>query len=210
MSKAAYITTGQNPLTQQRHRQNLCAKLVLAVTLALTSSIALATNDARPDPILRQLLIDAVNETDSFDNRFHAEVWLMDMSQRLEKTVPQRDKRIELLKTVHQEATRADLPPELVLAVINVESNFDRWAISVSGARGLMQIMPFWLKEIGRPNDNLFHLKTNLRFGCTILRHYLDIEKGNLSRALGRYNGSLGEMKYPNKVFDRLRQRWYR
>ena len=111
---------------------------------------------------------------------------------------------------MHYEATRADLPPELVLAVIETESNFNRWAISVVGARGLMQIMPFWLKEIGREDDNLFTVSTNLRFGCTILRHYLDREKGNISRALGRYNGSLGKVKYPNKVLDKLRRNWYR
>ena len=104
----------------------------------------------------------------------------------------------------------ADLPPELVLAVIDVESNFDRFAISRVGARGLMQIMPFWLDEIGRPDDNLMHIHTNLRFGCTILKYYLDMENGDLIRALGRYNGSLGKRRYPNKVLDKLRLKWYR
>jgi soluble lytic murein transglycosylase-like protein len=120
------------------------------------------------------------------------------------------EERIEILQRVHYEATRAELPPELVLAVIDVESNFDRFAISVAGARGLMQIMPFWLDEIGRPNDNLMHIETNLRFGCTILKYYLEIEKGDLQRALGRYNGSLGKRKYPNKVLDKLRLKWFR
>jgi len=94
--------------------------------------------------------------------------------------------------------------------VIDVESNFDRFAISVAGARGLMQIMPFWLDEIGRSGDNLMHIETNLRFGCTILKYYMEIEKDDLNRALGRYNGSLGKRKYPNKVLDKLRLKWFR
>ena len=132
------------------------------------------------------------------------------MSARLERKVKDPQERLDILRNVHYEAKRADLAPELVLAVIDVESNFDRFAISVAGARGLMQIMPFWLSEIGRPEDNLVHIGTNLRFGCTILKYYIDIEKGNLPRALGRYNGSLGKRKYPNKVLDRLRLKWYR
>jgi len=124
--------------------------------------------------------------------------------------VPEDEDRLRLLKMIHYEATRADLPPELVLAVIQVESYFDRWAISGSGAQGLMQIMPFWLNEIGHPEDNLFHIQTNLRMGCTILKYYLDMERGDLTRALGRYNGSLGKFRYPNKVFEALRTRWYR
>ncbi|MBT8132490.1 MAG: lytic transglycosylase domain-containing protein, partial [Gammaproteobacteria bacterium] len=102
------------------------------------------------------------------------------------------------------------LAPELVLAVNDVESNFDRFAISCAGALGLMQVMPFWLDEIGRPDDNLFHINTNLRMGCTILRYYLDRENGNLVRALARYNGSLGRRIYPDKVLEKLRRKWFR
>ncbi|ALP54737.1 transglycosylase [Candidatus Tenderia electrophaga] len=163
-----------------------------------------------PDDRLRALLREAVTSSDSFADRFEAEVWLMDMSRRLETLIPDDEQRLRLLKMIHYEATRADLPPELVLAVIQVESYFDRWAISVAGAQGLMQVMPFWLNEIGHPEDNLFHVQTNLRMGCTILKYYLDMEEGDLTRALGRYNGSLGKFKYPNKVFDALRTRWYR
>lgn len=163
-----------------------------------------------PDPELRQILMEAIRDTEAFGDRFHAEVWLTDMSKRLRPRVPDNRTRVELLKTVHQEAGRAELPPELVLAVIEVESDFDRFAISRSGARGLMQIMPFWLEEIGRPEDNLFHLRTNLRFGCTILRYYLDKAGGDLRRALARYNGSAGKRRYPDKVFEALRERWYR
>jgi len=166
--------------------------------------------ERQPDPELREILRKAANEVDTFPDRFDAEVWLTDMSRRLARQVRDPEERIEILTLVHYEASRVELPPELILAVIEVESNFDRYAISVAGAIGLMQIMPFWLDEIGRPDDNLLHVDTNLRYGCTILRYYYDKEKGDLRRALGRYNGSLGKRKYPNKVLDKLRLKWYR
>jgi len=184
------------------------AKIISILLLAVTTSVVMAQQE--PDPQLRELLRAAANESNSFPDRFDAQVWLSDMSARLARQVEDPEERITILKRVHHEATRVDVAPELVLAVIDVESNFDRYAISVAGARGLMQIMPFWLDEIGRPNDNLLHIDTNLRFGCTILKYYLDMEKGDLKRALGRYNGSLGRRKYPNKVLDKLRKKWYR
>jgi soluble lytic murein transglycosylase-like protein len=180
----------------------------LAIALLMTAG-AHAAEPAAVDPALRAALIEAIGSSDSFENRYVAEVWLMDMSRRLQKKMPDADQRIALLRQVHFEATRAGLQPELVLAVIEVESNFNRWAISHAGARGLMQIMPFWLKEIGRPDDNLFHVDTNLRFGSTILRHYLDVAKGNLTEALARYNGSYGRYDYPRLVYKALDQRWY-
>ncbi len=172
-------------------------------------TVAPALAQQQPDPELRAALKAAANSTESFEDRFDAEVWLTDMSRRLARQVKDPDERIEILTLVHVEATRAELPPELVLAVIEVESNFDRYAISVAGALGLMQVMPFWLDEIGRPDDNLLHIDTNLRYGCTILKYYLDKEKGDLRRALGRYNGSLGKRKYPNKVIDKLTRKWF-
>jgi len=178
--------------------------------LLLTIATSTVTAQDAPDPQLRELLRAAANEADSFPDRFDAQVWLSDMSARLQSQVEDPHERIDILKRVHYEATRVDVAPELVLAVIDVESNFDRFAISIAGARGLMQIMPFWLDEIGRPNDNLLHIDTNLRFGCTILKYYLDLEKGDLKRALGRYNGSVGRRNYPNKVLDKLRTKWFR
>ena len=163
-----------------------------------------------PDPVLLALLREAATEADSFEDHFAAEVWLTDMSARLARQVKDPEERLTILRHVHYEAKRAELAPELVLAVIDVESNFDRFAISRAGARGLMQIMPFWLEEIGRPDDNLMHISTNLRFGCTILKYYIDMEDGDLNRALGRYNGSLGSRRYPNKVLDKLRLKWFR
>lgn len=134
--------------------------------------------------------------------------WIAEMSRRLEKRMPDRNARIEFLKTVHYESQRAGLDPQMVLGLIQVESGFKKYAVSSAGARGYMQIMPFWVDLIGSKDHNLFHLRTNLRFGCTILRHYLDIEKGDLFRALGRYNGSLGQPEYPNLVRSAWERQW--
>lgn len=137
-----------------------------------------------------------------------AKAWIDDMSKRLASRVPDEDERRELLRSVHYESVRAGLDPQLVLGVIHHESGFKKYAVSVADARGYMQVMPFWIKVIGREDDNLFHMRTNLRYGCTILRHYLDIEKGNLFRALGRYNGSLGKPDYPNLVRAAWERHW--
>jgi len=134
--------------------------------------------------------------------------WLFEMSKRLEQRIPDRKQRTELLKTVQYEAIRAGLDPQMVLGLIQVESGFRKYAVSRSGARGYMQVMPFWIKLIGERHHNLFALRTNLRYGCVILRHYLDIEKGDLFRALGRYNGSLGRAEYPDAVHAAWRGRW--
>ncbi len=135
--------------------------------------------------------------------------WLTEMSTRLERRMPDRTARLDFLESVHYEATRAGLDPQLVLGLIQVESGFKKYAVSSAGARGYMQVMPFWVRLIGNPDHNLFHLRTNLRFGCTILRHYLDIEKGDLYRALGRYNGSLGKPEYPNMVRAVWERHWH-
>ena len=193
---------------KDRHFCWLLISFLFVLIPLLSTASAIASN--RFDPELREALVRAISEADSFSDRFEAEVWLMDMSGRLQRRVQDEKERLNLLKAVHYEAKRADLPPEMVLAVIQTESNFDRWAISGAGAQGLMQIMPFWLKEIGREGDSLFSIKTNLRFGCTILRHYLDKENGDWTKALARYNGSYGRAKYPRKVFTNLRKNWFR
>lgn len=178
----------------------------LFILIAFSTLLDAATVE-RPNAQLRQQLIAAVGVKDGFSDRFHAQVWLADMEYRLKTRVPNLKERLTILRLAHREAIRAQLSPELVLAVIEVESNFERFAISEAGAQGLMQVMPFWLREIGREEDNLLDVSTNLRFGCTILRHYLDREKGNLTRALARYNGSLGRTWYPKRVYKALR-RW--
>ncbi|MDH3761362.1 MAG: transglycosylase SLT domain-containing protein [Gammaproteobacteria bacterium] len=165
---------------------------------------------ASSDPELRRLLKEAIESDSGFIDRFEAQVWLLDMSRRLEKFVQNPKARIQMLKQVHYEAKRVDIEPELVLAVIEVESRFDEFAISVAGARGLMQVMPFWLNEIGISDNNLFKIRTNLRMGCTILRYYIDMEPDSLVRALARYNGSLGKTVYPNKVISALQRNWFK
>lgn len=141
----------------------------------------------------------------SMQDKLH---WLNEMAPRLAKKIPDTRERVDFLKTVYYEAQRAGLDPQLVLGLIQVESGFKKYAVSSAGARGLMQVMPFWVRSIGTPDHNLFHLRTNLRYGCTILRHYLDIEKGDLYRALGRYNGSLGKPEYPNLVRGAWQNSW--
>jgi soluble lytic murein transglycosylase-like protein len=142
------------------------------------------------------------------DYAFRADVqaWLAAMGPRLGGRMADPLERRDLLATVHYEATRAGLDPQLVLGVMHHESNFKKYAVSVADARGYMQVMPFWTKLIGSSEHNLFHLRTNLRYGCVILRHYLDRESGNLFRALGRYNGSLGRSEYPNAVLAAMRR----
>ena len=157
----------------------------------MSASVRASLHAAVSDRSVPELLIDDEHER---------ERWLSTMSERMRRWVPNDRYREELLTTIHYEATRAGLDPQLVLAVIQVESAFRKYAISSAGARGYMQIMPFWVDVIGRPDDNLFHMRTNLRYGTVILRHYIDIERGDLFRALGRYNGSLGRATYPNLV----------
>ena len=185
-------------------------QLAAAVILPLLANAAASSSNASTDPELRQLLKEAIASDSGFEDRFDAQVWLLDMSRRLERFVADPKVRIELLKLIHYEARRVGIEPELVLAVIEVESRFDEFAISVSGARGLMQIMPFWLNEIGISDQNLFKIRTNLRMGCTILRYYIDMEPHDLGRALARYNGSLGRTIYPNKVINALHRNWFK
>ncbi|MGI9289863.1 MAG: lytic transglycosylase domain-containing protein [Gammaproteobacteria bacterium] len=181
-------------------------KSLLLVTLACSGLV----QAAEVDPVLKERLMQAVALSDGFADEYDAEVWYTYMALRLEKRVPDPSERMEILRHVHHEARLANLPPELVLAVIDVESAFDRFAVSSAGARGLMQVMPFWLKELDRPDDNLFDIHTNLRMGCTILRYYMDREKDNYIPALARYNGSVGKSWYGERVLDRLSNRWFR
>jgi len=154
------------------------------------------------DDGLRRKLINNIEASDSFEDRFDAEAWLMLMSGRLERYIPDTDHRLKVLRKVHSAATQVDLQPELVLAVIEVESHFNHYAVSPVGAQGIMQVMPFWKNEIGRPEDNLIDLETNLRYGCTILKHYIERSNGRLAEALARYNGSYGSYRYSIKVMD--------
>ncbi len=187
----------------------LSTGLFLASLLLLTLALPAPAQEPA-DPVLRNLLKNAIESDYGFEDRFDAQVWLLDMSIRLEKFVDDPRTRIDMLKQVHYEARRVEIEPELVLALIEVESHFDEFAISVAGARGLMQVMPFWLDEIGLSDKNLFKIRTNLRMGCTILRYYMDMEPQDLGRALARYNGSLGKTVYPNKVIKALHRNWFK
>ncbi|WP_372874187.1 transglycosylase SLT domain-containing protein [Pseudomonas sp.] len=187
----------------------------MALRLCLTLLITLlclpghASLRQAPEPELRALLQRTVADADSFQDRFDAEVWLLDMSTRMTRYIADAEQRLSLLTLVHREASKAGLRPDLVLALIHTESHFDRFAISSAGAQGMMQVMPFWKAELGRPQDNLTDNATNLRYGCTILSFYLRKENGNLSRALARYNGSLGKQAYPAKVIGFWHDFWY-
>jgi soluble lytic murein transglycosylase-like protein len=186
-----------------------------AVVAALSACDAAHAGGQKYEPLadsVRATLTTAVSDRAppvfQFQRAEDGHRWVFEMSKRLARRMPDRARRIGLLKTVQYEATRAGLDPQLVLGVIEVESAFRKYAVSSSGARGYMQVMPFWTKLLKRSSDNLFHLRTNIRYGCVILRHYLDIEKGDYFRALGRYNGSLGQREYPDKVLRAWRGRW--
>ena len=157
---------------------------------------------------LQRAIADNPIATD-YINRADLQPWLAEMSRRLASRLPDERDRRELLATVHYEAQRAGLDPQLVLGVMHHESGFKKFAVSPVGARGYMQVMPFWAKLIGTPDQNLFNLRTNLRYGCVILRHYLNVEAGDLYRALVRYNGSLGQPEYPSAVVAAIGRYWH-
>ncbi len=189
-------------------------KLIITLSLLLLASLAQA-NRVHYEQLAAHTRTIVTHET-SDQGVSYAEYaamadnirWLVEMGRRLEKYIPDSLEREEFLRTVYYEATRAGLDPQLVLSIIQVESGFKKYAISHAGARGYMQVMPFWVEVIGQEDHNLFHLRMNLRYGCTILRHYLDIESGDYFRALGRYNGSLGEATYPQLVFNKWQTIW--
>ncbi|OIP07180.1 MAG: transglycosylase [Betaproteobacteria bacterium CG2_30_59_46] len=187
--------------------------LIVLLVLLISLSAHAGTQSEEPlsasvQAALHKSVSDGASPRLVFDSQADANIWIAEMSRRMEKRIPDRIVRMDFLKTVNYEASRAGLDPQMVLGLIQVESGFKKYAISGAGARGYMQVMPFWVKHIGTPDQNLFHTRTNLRYGCTILRHYLDIEKGDLFRALGRYNGSLGRPEYPNMVIGAWRNGW--
>ena len=181
-------------------------------TNVLGANVLEAIEEAILDPALDPTLVSklklAAAAAPSFDNHYDAQVWLVSKDLPLSALIKDADQRLKLLTLIHSEATLAKVSPEIVLALIEVESGFDSYAVSSAGAQGIMQVMPFWKKEIGRPEDNLINMQTNLRYGCTILKHYLDIEQGRLADALARYNGSYGQYWYAERVLDAWAERW--
>ena len=188
---------------------------VLGALLALTSLPAWGASRGEEElsaavrASLQAAVADEGDRRTAFSDPLHAQAWLSSMSARLARYVPDAAARLRFLRTVSWESARAGLDPQLVLALIQVESRFRKYAVSPVGAIGYMQVMPFWLKAIGEPGQDLFQLRTNLRYGCTILRYYIDRESGNLYRALGRYNGSLGQPQYPVMVVNAWKRDWH-
>lgn len=186
-------------------------KLTLAIlftTLFVNVGFSYGQAPLSVDENLRQALKSSINTANSFDDRFDAEVWLIASAEKLKRYIKDPQERFSILQKIHHAAIQANLEPELVLAVIQIESAFNPYAVSRVGAQGMMQVMPFWKKEIGRTDDNLIHLETNLQYGCTILKHYLDREKGHYANALARYNGSYGSYKYSRKVMSAWLDYW--
>jgi Transglycosylase SLT domain len=179
--------------------------LLLLGSVCASVSFANEQRDPELEPLLRQ----ALNENEAcFVDRFEREVFFTAMEPKLKRYVGDQTERILILERVHCEGQRLKLPPGLILAVIEVESRFDRWAVSSAGAVGLMQVMPFWPKQLGMSNEQLVRIPQNIRMGCTILKFYLDRERGDYTKALARYNGSRNRRTYPDKVLTRLADRW--
>jgi soluble lytic murein transglycosylase-like protein len=185
------------------------------LALALSASCWLGTYgaahaDQQRDPELKELLQKIIGSRDCFVDKYESEVWYKTMEPRLAQYVPAHQDRIDILDHVFCEAKRDPtlaLPPDLVLALIEVESRFDAWAVSPAGAVGLMQVMPFWPRQLGVQNQ-LVRVAPNIRMGCEILRYYLRAEHMNWTRALARYNGSVGRNTYPALVMQRWQRAW--
>ncbi len=187
-------------------------KHLLWLTLFLTAPALAGAQKYEPLSASVQASLSKAIADRAADSRYldtpAAKAWIAEMSRRLARKLPDQEYREDLLGSIYYEASRAGLEQDMVMGLIEVESAFRKYAVSSAGARGFMQVMPFWLDLIGTKEHNLFHMRTNLKYGCTILRHYLDIEKGDLFRALGRYNGSLGRAEYPNLVLGAWKTRW--
>ena len=181
-----------------------CVILVVGLSMKAPQAYANQQKDSALEPLLRQALVD----NQCFEDKFDRAVWFAAMEPRLKRIVSNDSERTLILEQVQCEAKRLKLPAGLVMAVIDVESRFNRWATSSAGAVGLMQVMPFWPNQLGMQNHQLVEISHNIRMGCTILKYYLDIEKGDYARALARYNGSLGRRNYSDLVLIRLANNW--
>ena len=192
-----------------KRRQLLAAS---ALVLVPPWAVAGAQREETLSDDVASVMRQAVNNVNPprlvFASAAEGQRWLNEMSSRLARFVADEYGRKRLLTNIHYESARAGLDTQLILGLIEVESAFRQYAISAVGARGLMQVMPFWQRHIGTPEHNLFDVRTNLRYGCTILRHYRNLERGNMTRALARYNGSLGRSVYSDTVIGAWQRRW--
>ena len=195
-------------------RVSRASRLLTAALLGLlfAASPAAALPDAgQTDPELRGVVAQAIAQAECFPDKYDSAVWYTLMEPKLRRVVKDREERLQILRTIYCESHRPGatrLPPGLVLAVIDVESRFDRWAVSSSGAVGLMQVMPFWPEQLGQARRDLVRVENNLRMGCAILRHYLAKEQNAVRRALARYNGSIGRRQYPDLIIGRWTRNW--
>jgi soluble lytic murein transglycosylase-like protein len=181
-----------------------CALALLTLALPIRA-------DQQRDPELKAIIASAVATAECFPDKFESAVWYAMMEPKLRRIVKDDAERLSILKTAFCEAHRPGetrLPPGLVMAVMDIESRFDRWAVSSAGAVGLMQVMPFWPAELGMKRHQLTQVEANMRMGCAILRFYLRREKNDVRKALARYNGSVGRNTYPDKVIMRWTNRW--
>jgi soluble lytic murein transglycosylase-like protein len=188
-----------------------CRALLGALLLTRLAIAADATPPPQQDPELRAVVQQAINEAQCFADKYDSAVWFTLMEPKLRRYVKDKDERLQILQTVFCESHRAGatlLPPGLVMAVLDVESGFDHWAVSSAGAVGLMQVMPFWPERLGMHRYELTHIEPNLHMGCAILRFYLDAERRDVRKALERYNGSVGHRDYPDRVIVRWTTYW--
>ncbi len=182
-----------------------------ALLLVLLAGQQPALADAQRDPELKNIVAAAITGAECFPDKFDSAVWYTLMEPKLRRIVADKAERMLILKTTYCETHRTGeqrLPPGLVLAVIDIESRFNRWAVSSAGAVGLMQVMPFWPKELGLKRHELTQIESNMRMGCAILRFYLAKERNDVRKALARYNGSIGRRDYPDKVITRWTRYW--
>lgn len=197
-----------NMLAQKFYSAMLTLLLVSGSSLVFAGGQKEEALSAKARASLQKSMADTASTRTAFQNPAEEKAWLAEMSKRLAKRIPNESERLEFLTTLHWEASRAGVDPQLMLGLIHVESGFRKYAVSPVGARGYTQVMPFWVRTIGTRDHNLFQLRTNLRYGALILRHYIDIERGDLYRALGRYNGSLGRPEYPTLVVNAWKRHW--
>ena len=197
-----------NMLAQKFYSAMLTLLLVSGSSLVFAGGQKEEALSAKARASLQKSMADTASTRTAFQNPAEEKAWLAEMSKRLAKRIPNEPERLEFLTTLHWEASRAGVDPQLMLGLIHVESGFRKYAVSPVGARGYTQVMPFWVRTIGTRDHNLFQLRTNLRYGALILRHYIDIERGDLYRALGRYNGSLGRPEYPTLVVNAWKRHW--
>lgn len=179
-----------------------------ALALATVLGVPPARADGQTDTALKDVIAQAIAAKECFIDKYDAAVWYKLMEPRMRRYVKEPEQRIKILKHVYCEARARKLPGELVLAVIDVESSFNSWAVSSTGAQGLMQVMPFWPERLGMKRHQLMQIEANIRMGCAILRYYYDREKGDVRKALARYNGAIGRREYPDLVITRWTTRW--